>query len=134
MLETDGELQEVYNYEVESFKGSPSATITPSDNVEDFITNETNVRIYAYNVRLYVNRSSFTKVEADRIMRNVVDSVLDTFDKNYTLPNVDEPTGYTFINLFAVPSVWGYSGAEDEYRAAEISVRCRVSVTLNDIS
>ena len=67
-------------------------------------------------------------------MRMVVDSLLDDFDKNWNLSTVTQPTGYTFINLFAVPSTWGYSGEKDEYRAAQITVRARVSVDVNQIT
>lgn len=134
LLTETGKFQEIYPYEVEEFKGSPSCTITPSELSGDYQTNESNVRIYAYHVRLYVNRTVNSKVEADRIMRNLVDAVLDHLDKNYLMSGIDEPSGYTFINLFAVPSSWGYAGREDEYRAAEITVRCRVAVTLNQIT
>ena len=129
-------IKDVYNYEVEEFDGDPSCTVTPSENDSDYNTTEENVRIYAFNVRLFVNRTikpagEDPKPDADRILRNLVDSVLDDFDKDYTLTGIVNPTGYTFINLFALPSTWGYSGREDNFRVAEILIRCRVSVDLS---
>lgn len=141
ILEANSLLREIFDYEIEEFKGDPACTITPSENRSDYNTNCENVRIYAFSVKLFVNRTisptgTDTKSEADRKLRNLVDSVLDDFDKDYTLTGIqtDCPTGYTFINLFALPSMWGYAGREDNFRAAEIMIYCRVSVNLSEIS
>ena len=139
ILDANTLIQEVYGFEVEKFEGDPACVIIPSENESDYNTTEENVRIYAFAVRLYVNRTispvgTDAKTEADRKLRNLVDSVLDDFDKNYTLTGISNPTGYTFINLFAMPSTWGYSGREDEFRSAELIVRCRVSVDVGAIS
>jgi len=139
ILKANTSLQEVYSYEVAEFKGDPACTVTPSNNESDYNTTQENVRIYAMHVRLFINRTTRTAgqdvySEADRKMRKLVSSVMDDFDKNYTLTGIEAPTGYTFINLFAAPSVWGYAGRESEYRASEIILRARVSVDLNNIS
>ena len=136
ILEANALIQETFTWEIEEFKGDPACTITPSENESDYNTTEENVRIYAFNVRLYVNRTiappgKDPKSDADRKLRNLVDSVLDDFDSDYTLTGIANPAGYTFINLFALPSSWGYSGREDNFRAAEILIRCRVSVDLS---
>ena len=127
-------LQEVFEYECDKFKGSPSATVTPSENSSDYNTTEENVRIYAFNIRIYVNMKAFDQKNADRILRKCVSAVIDDFDKDYTFTGLVCPTGYCFINVFAMPSSWGYSEREDIYRVAEIAVRCRVSVDLSQIS
>jgi len=147
ILEENDKISIVYNYEASEFKGDPVAVISPSSNESDYNTTEENVRIYAFMVRLFVKRNSPRKPEdADRILRKLVDSVINDFDKYYTLSAfgtdgspipggaIINPTGYTFINVFAAPSSWGYSGREDEYRVAEILVRCRVSVNLSAIT
>ena len=139
-------IQEVYKYETSEFRGGPAATIVPSANESDYNTTEENVRIYAFTVRLFVNRDVRVKEKADEVLMTLVNSVLDDFDKYYSLSALGtdgsaipggaivNATGYTFINIFAVPSVWGYVGREDEFRIAEIDVRCRVSVDLSSIS
>lgn len=125
----------VYDFEVGELRGDPAAVVIPSSNESDYNTMEENIRIYAFTIRLFVKRNAPREPEdADRIMRELVGSVIDDFDKDYTLTGLVSPTGYTFINLFAVPSGWGYSGERDEYRVAEINLRCRVSVDLNQIS
>ena len=139
ILDANTLIKEVFSWEKEQFSGDPACTITPSENESDYNTTEENVRIYAFNVRLFVNRTVVpagkdAKSDADRRLRNLVDSVLDDFDKNYTLTGISNPTGYTFINLFAAPGMWGYSGREDEYRSCELAIRCRVSVDIGAIS
>ena len=88
IMEANTNIQETYIFESEKFNGSPACTITPSENESDFESSRDNERIYAFNVRLYVNRSvqsgGQVEPEADRIMRNLVDSVLDDLDKNIT--------------------------------------------------
>lgn len=134
ILEDNTLIQEVWDYEVEKFVGDPVVTVTPSVNESDYDTTEENVRIYAFTLRVFINRSVRQKGAADEVMRGVVSSILDDFDKNYTLTGISPPTGYTFINVFAVPSTWGYVNREAEYRVAEITLRCRVSVDLTAIS
>lgn len=146
ILNANGDLQEVFKYEVEQFTGDPGATIVPSANDGDYETTEENVRIYAFTVRLFVNRTVRTKKEADEVLSDLVDSVLDDFDKYYGLSAtgtdgsvipggaIENPAGYLFINIFAVPSIWGYAGRESEFRVAELTIRCRVNVDLSTIS
>ena len=125
----------VYNFEASTFTGDPVAVVIPSSNESDYNTLEENIRIYAFTIRLFVKRTEPRKPEdSDRIMRELVSSVIDDFDKDYTFTGLSVPTGYTFINTFAMPSAWGYSGdREDEFRVSEIDIRCRVSVDLNSI-
>ena len=124
----------VYNYEEGEFTGDPAAVVTPSANESDYNTTEENIRVYAFMIRLFIKRSKPRTIkDADRITRAVVSKVIDDFDKDYTFSGLVCPTGYTFINVFAMPSSWGYSGQSDEYRVAEIVLRCRVSINLNSI-
>lgn len=140
-------IQEVFNHEIPKFEGDPVAIIVPSYNESDYNTTEENMRVYSFAVTLFVKRTSpRNPSDADKIMRGLVKRVIDTFDKYYTLratgtdgsstPGgaIENSAGYTFISLFATPSAWGYSGDMDEYRTAEITVRCRVSVSLSQIS
>jgi hypothetical protein len=125
---TVADFGEVFTYEVEEFKGDPVAVIIPSNNESDYNTTADNVRIYAFKISIFVSRVIRTKDEAESVMRDIVTAVIDDFDKDYTLSGLKCPTGYTFINVFATPSAWGYVGAESEYRVAEINLQCRVLV------
>ena len=135
LLNSNSLIQEVHNYDVEQFNGDPVAVVSPSANENEYLTNSENLRIYAFTVRLFVKRTSpRTPHDADKILRELVTSVIDDFDKDYTFTGIQNPNGYTLINVFALPSAWGYSGREDEYRAAEITIKCRVVVDLNTIN
>ena len=135
-------IQEVYNYEAIQFEGDPVAVLSPSGNEGDYSTTSMNERRYAFTIRLFVSRTAREDKnaglsgakEADRVLVNLVDSVIDDFDKDYTFSGLTVPTGYCMINVFATPSSWGYAGAEDEYRVAEIVITCRVGVDVNAIS
>lgn len=134
LLDETDKFQEIFPYEVEQFNGTPSVTITPSANQNDFSTTASNERTYAFNIRIYVNRDKVGKEDCDRVLRNLVDAVLDHLDRNWRMTGITQPTGYTFLTLLAAPSTWGYSGREDEFRAAQINVQCRVSVDVTQIS
>ena len=130
----NNEIEEVFTYEAGQFKGDPTAIIVPSSNESDYETTDENIRIYAFKIMLFVKRTQpRDESKAEEVMRDLVSSVIDNFDKDYMLTGIEVPTGYTFINVFASPSSWGYSGAEDQYRICEINLRCRISVDLNNI-
>ena len=133
-LINNNKIEEVYTYEAGQFKGDPTAIIVPSSNESDYETTDENIRIYAFKILLFVKRTQpRDESKAEEVMRDLVSSVIDNFDKDYMLTGIEVPTGYTFINVFASPSSWGYSGAEDQYRICEINLRCRVSIDLNTI-
>jgi hypothetical protein len=137
ILKANTKIQEVHDYEIEGFKGQPAVVIVPSSNESSYESTNDNERIYAFNLFIFVSRTKYSgnpKSEADRVMRGLIDTILDDIDKNWTLDTVVQPTGYTFLNIFATPSSWGYANMEDEYRTATIEVKCRVSVDVTLIS
>ena len=90
--------------------------------------------MYAFNIRLFVERAGTSSAgPADSAMRELVDSVLDDLDANYTLSGTTAKTGYTVLFSRATPSAWAYAGREMEYRVAEIRVQAVVLVDVNEI-
>ena len=127
-------IQNVYDFEKADSIGTPFATVTPSANESDYHSTTENARTYAFNIRLFVERTGKTTPEtADTAMRALCDSVLDDLDKNYTLTGTTTKTGYTLLFMRATPSQWGYAGREMEYRVAEIKVQVVVIVDVNAI-
>lgn len=122
ILTANSLIQEVFDYEASDISGSPCATITPSGNANDYHSTTENHRRYAFMVRLYVRRGSSAENEkaTEQAIRQLVDTVLDDFDKNHQLLNLGNETGYTFLFMRAAPSQWGYAGRELEMRVAEI--------------
>jgi len=133
-LEANSLLQEVYDWEVDDFEGGPVVTITPSANESDYASTTENRRVYALILRLYVDRTVRKDQDCERITRQICDSILDDFDKDYTLSGIALPTGYTMLYLEAAPSVWGYLDRENVYRVATIVLRAHFHVDVTLIS
>ena len=131
ILEANDLIQEVFDWEVGEFTGDPACTLTPSANESDYETTTENRRVYAFMIRLFVDRGSRKDQDAEQVMIGLVDSVIDDFDKDYTLSGITQPTGYTMLFVEALPASWGYVGRENAYRVAEITVRCHIDVDVN---
>lgn len=136
IMQNNSLIENVYTFEASQFSGSPIATITPSANESDYHTTTENRRIYAFMVRLYIERGSTANDEqiAEEAMRQLVDSVIDDFDNDYQLASLVSQTGYTFLFLDATPSQWGYVGAENNYRIAEINIQANFHIDTTLIS
>ena len=134
VLDSVSRLQQVYEYPTEKFDGFPSATITPSENSADFETNNENERNYAFIIQLFQDIPK-SNIEGEkplpftfRVLRLLVDDVLDKFDRDETLSGISLPTGYTMLNLTATPSSWGAIVALDKkIILAEIIITAKVS-------
>ena len=135
LLDTIGDLQEVSATPKLKFSGYPAAYIIPSDNEGDYETTTENVRTYAFNIRLFYETKSTGIASALDKLDGIVDTVLDTLDqedlKSATsrTVGVNLPSGYTYLNIFAMPSVWGQVDGE-ELLMAEIKVRIRISIDI----
>lgn len=127
-------IQEVFAYEVGTFMGDPVVTLTPSNNESDYSTTTENERVYAFTAMVFVDRTTRGDEAAERILRQLCDSIVDDFDKNYTLTGVTLATGYTMLYVEAVPSRWGYVERENVYRVAEITIKCHMNVDVTLIS
>jgi len=136
ILEDNDLISNTYSYEASDISGTPIATLTPSANEADYATTTENTRVYAFMLRLYVDRKSGEEGEAvaEEALRELVDTVLDDLDKNHRLNALGTKTGYDFLFLEAAPSLWGYAGRENEYRVSEIIVRTHFCVDINLIS
>lgn len=141
VLQGISNIQEVHNYEKSSFRGFPACTVTPSDKESDFEATQERERVYAYRVRLYMEFGSDqhpvtgegTK-EADRILRDTVDAVVDEFDKptNARFSGNADTTASKVLFVEPVPSTWAYDTARN-MRVTEIVLRCHVYVDTNQL-
>jgi hypothetical protein len=136
LLETCNLLQVVYPYEREDATGTPFATITRSAKENDYQTTSENHRVYSYLIRLFVERKGkaggvSNPNDCEAAMDALEDAVIDILDKNHRLSGLVMNTGYTYLFMEAVPSVWGYVGRENEYRVAELTIRVHFSVDVN---
>lgn len=141
ILNANNLIKTVYDYEVAEFAGDPVATVTASVNESDYRTTTANRRVYAFQVMLWVKRGDpRSDQEAENVLTDLLDTVLDDFDRYYTLGTGSPgaalvlPTGYTMIKVEALPSAWVYSNRETLYRGAEINVRVEMDVDVTLIS
>ena len=116
VFDTDG----VYGREpkLDDIVQDPVVTVTASDNESDFINTSENRRIYAYVLRIYIERNQDAQTAEDNLTE-IVDAVIDAFDQDYTL------TGEALL-VEAAPSLWAYSQGVKEWRVAEIRIRAKV--------
>lgn len=135
LLDANSLLGYVFSYEREDPGITPFATITPSANENSYMTTTENRRVYAFTIRLFIERKGQTDPEdCEAAARELVDSVLNDLDSNWALSGLATQTGYSFLFMEAAPSIWAYTGSrENEYRVAEIEVKCHFSVDVNSI-
>lgn len=122
-------VQSRYDYEASKLDGYPALTLVPSASENEYSTTTENRRVYAFTVRLYVQRPNTQDGEkaCEKTMRDLVDDVVDAVDSTASL-DVEARTGYTFLFMSASPSKWGYTGHEPNVRVAEILVRVHYDV------
>lgn len=142
ILDANDLIQSVYNFEVAEFGADPVATVTPSANESDYRTTTANRRMYVFSVQLWVKRGGEHRDDptAENVLTDLVDSVIDDFDRFYTLGTGSPgsalvlPVGYTMIKVEALPSAWFYSNREMLYRGAEIIIKVQMDVDVTLIS
>lgn len=136
LLDTISTLQEVSQAPKIKFTGYPSAHVVPSDNSGDYETTTENIRTYVFIIRLFYETKQSGIENAYLALEEVVDSVIDKFDQEdlkglgERIIGIDLPDGYTFLNIFASPGVWGEL-SDDQLLMAEVSVKVRISVDVS---
>jgi hypothetical protein len=128
------QIQEIYDYEVNKFNGDPALVIVPSGNAADYESTTENRRVYAFKVLAVVDRTTRADTEAERVLRSIVDKLLNVIDKNWSLSGLVLPAGYAMLFTEALPSVWGYIDRENIYRVAEITIRVHLDCDINLIT
>lgn len=142
ILEANNLIRKVYDYETDSFTKDPSCTIVASSSESDYRSNIHNRRIYAFTIQLWVQRGGELRSdkEAEDVLIDLMDTVVDDFDRYYTLGTGSPgaalvlPTGYTMVKVEALPSAWFYSNRNTLYRGAEIIIKCHVDVDVTLVS
>ena len=135
LLDTISTIQETASYPKMKFGGYPAATVTPNENDSDYETNTENIRNYSFMVRIFYETKHSGISSAITALEEVVDSVIDVFDKedlkgsSSRTVGISLPTGYTFINIWASPSAW-FELPEEELIYAQVVVRIRVSIDI----
>lgn len=124
-LGTITKVQDVSDYEKSNFKGFPAITVTCSGNENEYDTTDSNMRSYAFTLRLYEQMedvplldtvSDNAKQRAERVMGDLVSEVLEKFDEFYLFNGLAD-------YMLATPSAWGYVKLAGGWsRTAEINL------------
>lgn len=136
VIETVSGIQEVASYPKIKFSGYPAAYVVPSDNEGDYETTRENIRTYSFIVRLFYETKESGVEAALNALEDIVDNCLDAFDQedlkgaSNRLLGVSLPGDYTFINVWASPSLWSEVIGENLIMA-EIRVKVRVSIDVS---
>lgn len=114
----------VFDYEpaLEQETGDPFAVVVASDNESEFETTSENKRTYGFIIRVHVERDSRGGSQAEQLLTDIVDRLVQAFDENYTLG----VAGVLFTK--ATPSSWSYLMSTKVYRVADIKLSTMVSV------
>lgn len=133
-IEGISRIKSSYAYPTEKFDAFPAATLTPSELEANFQTTAENVRNYAFIIRLFQdipneNISGEKPLEYSfRVLRQVTDDVIDTFDQDPLLSGISMPSNYTLLDTQAVPSSWGLVESGDKrLLMSEVTVTIKVS-------
>ena len=136
LLKTITTIQEVSRAPKVKFNGYPAAHIIPSENSGDYETTSENIRTYAFTIRVFYETKQSGIETALVALEGIVDSVIDAFDKEDLKGSATRtigmglPSGYTFLNIFASPGIWGEL-PEDQLIMAEITLRVRISIDVS---
>lgn len=135
LLQTISTIQEVAMTPKIEFSGYPAAHVVPSDNTNDYQTNQENERIYSWFIRCFEETKIQGIEKAYQSLEQVVDSIVDLFDLENEKGGSDRtigvslPARYTFINIFATPNKW-LDFSDVELIMAEITVKVRINVDI----
>lgn len=118
------------------FDGFPAVTITPSDLSSDYETATENLRVYAFQVRVFYRpQGSETVGDAIDAVEETVDAIIDKLDKEGA-PGVTRtigaglPANSQILDIEPVIGPWGYS-QDLGMVVAEVSVRIKISFDIS---
>lgn len=104
---------------LDSITFDPFVVAVASANESAYASTSENRRIYAFDLKVYMERNNRGEQQAEDDLTEIIDALLDAFDQDYTL------TGECLM-VNALPSSWGYAESTKEYRVALITIRCKV--------
>jgi len=113
------------------FNGYPSAYVVQSDNESNYNTTSENARVYAFLVRIFYSTKKVGVATGLERLEEIVDAILDDIDQDAykssdsRVIGIGMPAGYTWVNTFAAPSIFGEVEGE-ELVMAELNIKIKV--------
>lgn len=114
----------VFDYAKSQITEYPAITVTASDNANpSFADTVRNRRSYVFSVKIYQEMTEKSEQDAERILRTLVDDVIDLFDTDRYINDALAGRGFAF----PIPSVWRFIQSEQATaRMAEVLIECVV--------
>lgn len=124
------EIQEVQDFPTQEFGGFPAAIVKSTKNEAEFETTKENLRIYVFTVYIMQDITSQGMHKARRIVEEVVDKVIDSFDQDQTLSGVELqnalPNDKTVLICYPILTELGTTD-DEKYVVAQLEVRVKIS-------
>jgi len=121
------EIQEVYDYPTEDFKGYPCVVVRAMSNESDYSSTSENERHYVFELYIMQESEHTDRRKARRIIEGVVDEVMDAFDQDQYLSGISLPSGKTMLGL--VPALSSIEDTE-KYVMATITLTAKIKVDI----
>lgn len=121
-LEAIDSIQEVQDFPTDEFGGFPAAMATSTRLEADFQTTTENKRTYVFTVYIIQEVKSQGERKARQIVEEVVDDVIEDFDKDQLLSGITLPSNEAIIISYPVLSSI-YTGGEGRYVVGELEIK-----------
>ena len=129
-LESISSIQEVHDYPTEEFNGFPVAVIETVRNESDFETTNENKRSYVFNIYLLQEIETKGVKKAREIIEEVVDDVMEAFDKDQRLSGIELPNNEVMI--ISLPSLSRiYISEKGKYVVGEVELKVITSFSIS---
>lgn len=138
LIESLDGIQEVHKRPTFKFKGFPAAFVVPSGNEADFLTTNENQRIYVLKVWLFTEYDQTTADIAYDELMDQAENILNKIDEQENpestrtmANNLEDP--FTLVAVMATPGQM-VPDEEEKLLAAELTVRCKITVDLTQLT
>ena len=113
----------IFDYAKTNLDGFPAVTVVPSTGDGVFADTVRNRRSYIFSIKVYQEQLEQGREDSERIMRTIVDDLIDKFDADSYLDNALQGRGYAK----PIPGNWDFIlGENTVQRVAEILIDCQV--------
>ena len=127
-LEGINQIQYVYDFPTEDYKGYPCAMIKTVSNESDYETTTENIRTYLFTIYLIQESEHTDRRQARRILEGLTDVIIDEFDKDQYLSGISLPSSETMVGVR--PALSDIVN-EEKYVVAEVGLAVRISFDTN---
>ena len=124
-LQNIDSIQEVQDFPTNEFGGFPAAMATSTRLEADFQTTTENKRIYVFTVYIIQEVKSQSERKARQIVEEVVDDVIEDFDKDQLLSGINLPSNEVIIISWPVLSDI-YTGGEGRYVVGALEIKVMI--------